>query len=228
MAKDVIVRTSRDRIKQLLDGNRDELKLDVISPGVAPTKLADVDYGMNVDIAGIVRQVDSKHEFERKDGTPGQVRGIRIQDATADLRCALWGEWADEDLSLGDPVLIRNARIEDGWEDDIEASVGYSQDIEVLEQLEIEFVTIRVRGDDGISDTVEQEPADGPESVVTPSDDDASDDPATEDEADEEQTADDEEDASDSDEDKPEENEDEQSDDSGNSSRRFDITRGNQ
>lgn len=160
MSKEVIVRTEPDRIRELLQAERDELKLDVISPGVAPTKLAEVDYGMNVDIAGIVRQINPRREFQRKDGSDGQVRNIRIQDATADMRCALWGEFADLDLSLGDPVLIRNAKIQDGWQDDIEASVGYDQDIEILDELEIEFVTIRLRGAESGSEETEDSTGD--------------------------------------------------------------------
>ena len=158
MAREVIVRTDKHRLEELLDPekNLDELKLDVISPGVSPVKLKDVEYGMKCDIAGIVRQLDSINTFDRDDGTEGQVRGIRIQDSTADLRCALWGDHADTNLERGDPVLIRNAEIQDGWQDDIEASVGWSSEIEVLEELEIEFVTIRLRGSD-----VDEEEDDG-------------------------------------------------------------------
>jgi replication factor A1 len=150
MAREVIVRTDKHRLEQLLDPAKDldELKLDVISPGVSPIKLANVEYGMDCDIAGIVRSIDSKNTFTRDDGDEGQVRGIRIQDSTADIRCALWGDHADVQISQGDPILIRNAEIQDGWQDDIEASVGWSSEIEVLEELEIDFVTIRLRGSD--------------------------------------------------------------------------------
>jgi replication factor A1 len=152
MTREVIVRTDKDRLKQLLNDERDEIKLDVISPGVNPTKLSDVTYDMTADIAGIVREVQDKREFERSDGSDGQVRNIRLQDATADMRCALWGDYADMDLELGDPLLIRDAEIQDGWQDDIEASVGWQSEIEVLEEMEIDFVTVQLRGSEGDSD----------------------------------------------------------------------------
>ena len=82
MTKEVIVQTTADRLKELLDGNRDQLKLDVMSPGTTPIKLRDVDYGMQCDIAGIVRRMDDINYFDRDNGEEGQVRGIRIQDST--------------------------------------------------------------------------------------------------------------------------------------------------
>lgn len=163
MAREVIVRTSENRLRKLLDedANLDELTLDVISPGVNPTKLADVEYGMKTDIAGIVRSIDSKNTFDRDDGSEGQVRGIRIQDSTADIRCALWGDHADIDIEQGDPLLIRNAEIQDGWQDDIEASVGWQSEMEVLEELEIEFVTIRLRGREEPAESEESDEGNG-------------------------------------------------------------------
>lgn len=146
MTREAVVRTTEDRIAELLRKDIDELTLDVISPGVTPTKLKDVEYGMRVDIAGIVRSIDSKTEFTRKDGSPGQVRGVRIQDSTADIRCACWGDHADFELSQGDPLLLRNVEIQDGWQDDIEASVGWQSEMELLEELDIEYVTIQLRG----------------------------------------------------------------------------------
>lgn len=173
MTREVIVRTTENRLEQLLDGDREQLKLDVISPGVNPVKLANVEYGMTCDIAGIARSIDSKNMFDRDDGSEGQVRGIRIQDATADLRCALWGDHADTELEQGDPVLLRNVEIQDGWNDDIEASVGWDSEIEVLEELEVEFVTVRLRGSETApsdaaesgSESAESDATDGSESA---------------------------------------------------------------
>lgn len=163
MAREVIVRTSADRIRELLDDEREELTLDVISPGVNPVKLADVEYDMQCDIAGIVREIDDIHNFTRSDGSDGQVRNIKIQDATSQIRCALWGDKADIQLELGDPLLIRNAEIQDGWQDDIEASVGWQSEMEVLEELEIEFVTIRLRGNSSGAEGEDEDESDGSE-----------------------------------------------------------------
>jgi replication factor A1 len=163
MTRDVIVRTSADRLRKLLDGNRDELRLDVISPGTRPVKLRDVDLGMQCDIAGIVRSTDDITVFDRDDGGEGQVRGIRIQDSTADIRCALWGDHAEELLEIGDPVLLRNVEIKDGFQDDIEASVGWSSEVEELEDVEIDYVTVQLReheSDDGIDSDESDDGAD--------------------------------------------------------------------
>lgn len=149
MTNEVEVRTTEDRIRELLDGQREQLKLDVVSPGPTPVKLADVEYDMTCTIAGIVREIDSIHEFTRNDGSDGQVRNIKIQDATSQIRCALWGDQADIDFELGDAVLLRDVDIQDGWQDDIEASVGWQSDVQVLDVPEIEFVTITLRGSEG-------------------------------------------------------------------------------
>ena len=132
-------------MRELLNGSRSELKLDVVSPGTTPVKLRDVDYGMQCDIAGIVRSMDDITYFDRDGGGEGQVRGIRIQDSTADIRCALWGDHAEAPLSVGDPVLCRNVEIQDGFQDDIEASVGWGSDVELLDPVDIEFVTVQLR-----------------------------------------------------------------------------------
>ena len=148
MTKEVIVQTTADRLKELLDGNRDQLKLDVMSPGTTPIKLRDVDYGMQCDIAGIVRRMDDINYFDRDNGEEGQVRGIRIQDSTSDIRCALWGDHADADISVGDPILLRNVEIQDGFQDDIEASVGWSSEVEKMDGVDVEFVTVQLRESD--------------------------------------------------------------------------------
>jgi len=77
------------------------------------------------DIAGVVRSADPKRTFERDDGSEGQVRNVRLQDDTGDIRVALWGEKADRDIGPGDEVLFTDVEIQDGWQDDIEASAGW-------------------------------------------------------------------------------------------------------
>jgi replication factor A1 len=85
----------------------------------------DLETGQTIDIGGVVRSVDSKRTFERDDGSEGQVRNVRLQDDTGDVRVALWGEKADADVDPGDRVLVAGAEIQDGWQDDIEASAGW-------------------------------------------------------------------------------------------------------
>ena len=86
-----------------------------------------------VDIAGVVRSADPKRTFDRDDGSEGQVRNIRIQDATGDIRVALWGDKADKEIAPGDEVLAADVEIQDGWQDDLEASASWNSTIVVLD-----------------------------------------------------------------------------------------------
>ena len=93
-----------------------------------------VEIGQTVDIAGVVRSTDPKRTFDRDDGSEGQVRNVRLQDDTGDIRVALWGEKADKEVAPGDEVLTANVDIEDGWQDDLEASAGWQSTVVVLEE----------------------------------------------------------------------------------------------
>ena len=86
-----------------------------------------------VDIAGVVRSADPVRTFDRDDGSEGQVRNIRIQDATGDIRVALWGDKADKDIAPGDEVLAADVEIQDGWQDDLEASASWNSTVVVLD-----------------------------------------------------------------------------------------------
>ncbi|MFB6250857.1 MAG: single-stranded DNA binding protein [Halobellus sp.] len=87
-----------------------------------------------VDLAGVVRSADPKRTFDRDDGSEGQVRNVRIQDATGDIRVALWGEKADKEIAPGDEVFVADAEIQDGWQDDLEASAGWRSTVVVLDE----------------------------------------------------------------------------------------------
>ncbi|MHC3439204.1 single-stranded DNA binding protein [Natrialbaceae archaeon A-gly3] len=97
------------------------------------TPIEDLEIGQTVDIAGVVRSSDPKRTFDRDDGSEGQVRNVRVQDATGDIRVALWGEKADVDLGPGDEVALADVEIKDGWQDDLEASAGWQSTVTVLE-----------------------------------------------------------------------------------------------
>ena len=96
------------------------------------TAIQDVELDQTADIAGVVRSTDSLRTFERDDGSEGQVRNVRLQDDTGDIRVALWGEKADRDIAPGDELLVANAEIQDGWQDDLEASAGWRSTVTVL------------------------------------------------------------------------------------------------
>mgnify|MGYP006271646351 FL=1 len=97
------------------------------------TDIEGVEIGQTVDIAGGVIETDPKRTFDRDDGSEGQVRNIRLRDETGDMRVALWGEKADKDIELADHVLVTDAEIQDGWQDDLEASAGWQSTVTVLD-----------------------------------------------------------------------------------------------
>jgi len=97
------------------------------------TDIGGVEIGQTVDIAGGVIESDEKRTFDRDDGSQGQVRNIRLKDESGDMRVALWGDKADKDIELADRVLVTDAEIQDGWQDDLEASAGWQSTVSVLE-----------------------------------------------------------------------------------------------
>lgn len=97
------------------------------------TAIETVEIGQTVDIAGVIRSTDPKRTFERDDGSDGQVRNVRVQDQTGDIRVALWGEKADADLGPGDEVLFANVEIQDGWKDSLEGSAGWQSTVTLLD-----------------------------------------------------------------------------------------------
>lgn len=121
----------RDGEIEIHVGNRGDV--DPISSDVsfAPTTtpIASLEPGDAVDVAGVVRSTDPKRTFERDDGSEGQVRNVRIQDESGDVRVALWGEAADRDLAPGDTLWFGDVEVRDGWEDAVELSVGWQSTI---------------------------------------------------------------------------------------------------
>ena len=96
------------------------------------TPIETLEIGQTVDIAGVVRSADPKRTFDRDDGSEGQVRNVRVQDDTGDIRVALWGEKADKEIAPGDEVAFADVEIQDGWQDDLEASAGWQSSVTVL------------------------------------------------------------------------------------------------
>jgi ssDNA-binding replication factor A large subunit len=104
-----------------------------------------------VDLAGVVRSADPKRTFDRDDGSEGQVRNVRVQDETGDIRVALWGEKADLELGPGDEVLFVDVAIQDGWQDDLEASANWQSTVVPLEEGLDVSAEAEQQGDTGLS-----------------------------------------------------------------------------
>jgi len=93
------------------------------------TPIADLEIGQTTDIAGVIRSADPKRTFDRDDGSEGQVRNVRVQDGSGDIRVALWSEKADREIGPGDEVAFTDVEIKEGWRDDLEASAGWRSSI---------------------------------------------------------------------------------------------------
>jgi replication factor A1 len=98
------------------------------------TDIADLEIGQTVDIAGGVIETDPKRTFDRDDGSEGQVRNVRIKDETGEIRVALWGDKADREIDLADRVVFTDVEVQDGWQDDLEASANWRSTVSVLDE----------------------------------------------------------------------------------------------
>jgi replication factor A1 len=107
----------------------DEVEYVPETTDVAALELDDV-----VDIAGGVIETSDVRTFDRDDGSEGQVRNVRLKDETGDIRVALWGDHADADVDLGDHVLVTDVEIQDGWQDDLEASANWRSTVSVVDR----------------------------------------------------------------------------------------------
>ncbi|MDS0296281.1 single-stranded DNA binding protein [Halogeometricum luteum] len=126
----------RDGDLELHVGNRgtvEELDEDV-EYVPETTDIASLELDQTVDIAGGVIETDPKRTFDRDDGSEGQVRNVRVKDGTGDIRVAMWGEKADADIDLADYVVFTDVEIQDGWQDDLEASAGWRSTVSVMDE----------------------------------------------------------------------------------------------
>ena len=98
------------------------------------TDIAELEIDETVDIGGGVIETDPKRTFDRDDGSEGQVRNVRIKDETGEIRVALWGDKADREIDLADRVVFTDVEIQDGWQDDLEASANWRSTVTVLDE----------------------------------------------------------------------------------------------
>jgi ssDNA-binding replication factor A large subunit len=103
---------------------------------VKSNKINTLEIGDTADIQGVIVVADPTRVFDRKDGTKGQVRNIRIQDGTGEIRMALWDEKADIEIGPGDKILCTDILVKEGWQEDLEASTNWKTSISILERSE--------------------------------------------------------------------------------------------
>jgi replication factor A1 len=148
-ATELLSELTPDAVVEVVDGyvreREGDLELHVGSRGTIEAVDEDVEYvpdtadidsvemGDTVDIAGAVIETDEKRTFDRDDGSEGQVRNVRIRDDTGDIRVALWGDKADREIELADRVAFTDVEIQDGWQDELEASAGWQSTVSLLE-----------------------------------------------------------------------------------------------
>jgi len=113
--------------------------------------IADVEIDDTADLAGVVRSTDPIRTFDRDDGSEGQVRNVRIQDESGDLRVALWGDKADLDVAPGDHLYVADVEIQDGWQDDKEASANWASTVVPLPDDALDAPTGGTAGGGGAS-----------------------------------------------------------------------------
>tara|TARA_A100001037_G_scaffold288499_1_gene299194 strand:+ start:3044 stop:4171 length:1128 start_codon:yes stop_codon:yes gene_type:complete len=108
-----------------------DIEFSVKSDQISALEIGDV-----ADIQGVITVADPKRVFDRKDGTKGQVRNIRIQDETGEIRMALWDEKAEIEIGPGDRILCTDILVKEGWQEDLEASTNWKTSISVLTRSE--------------------------------------------------------------------------------------------
>ena len=81
---------------------------------LGPIKIEQVqeieDDGEEVDVRGRLITINDPREFQRDDGTIGFVRSGDFADETGMVRLSFWDDKAQEELTVGKPFQIENAR----------------------------------------------------------------------------------------------------------------------
>jgi len=78
-------------------------------------------------ISGFVTGLGELREFQRDDGSPGQVANIYVSDATGRVKVVMWGDHARllEGLDLGYKADIVDCQAKNGWNEELELSCNW-------------------------------------------------------------------------------------------------------
>lgn len=134
MVRETLVTANKAELERLLDGEVDSLRLNESLDAPQSTPIAECYIGNIVTCVGVVTDVGERNTFTRDDGTDGQVRNIQIQDRTGMIAIALWGDYADRSIEVGDTVQVMDAEVEEGFDDPTQLNVGYDARLRVFDQ----------------------------------------------------------------------------------------------
>lgn len=111
-------------------------------PDIPITPLQDVLPDQTVSVAGTLSTVRPARPFTRRDGTPSQVRNVRLSDGTATLPVVLWDDEAARILHEGEKVIIYHVSSRVGRTGETELSVGRGSCLLVVPDEDAMQVTI--------------------------------------------------------------------------------------
>ena len=95
------------------------------------------------NVVGIIQQIHPPSTFQRKDGTPGKVRRLQLEDDTGRITVVLWNQKADElgDIERGDYIQIMGARVKEGRDSQAELQVESKTQIQILENKPTDLIS---------------------------------------------------------------------------------------
>ncbi len=87
-----------------------------------------------LNIVGRIVRIFPTNTFVRKNGNPGKVANVLLSDGNSQIRVAFWNDQCDEfipNLKIGDILKIIDTRTKEGWQGQIEATIGYNTKVVV-------------------------------------------------------------------------------------------------
>lgn len=105
-------------------------------PEVQKLLIEDLSEGMsNVDIVGKVSRIFDPREFERNDGSKGQVANIVLRDKTGEIRVVLWDKMvnliSEREIQKGSTIRLKGAYIKKGRSGKPELNIGRRSEVEI-------------------------------------------------------------------------------------------------
>jgi replication factor A1 len=87
--------------------------------------------GSFCSIRGFVTGLGEVREFQRQDGSLGQVANIYVSDQTGRVRVSLWGDHVllIEGLDLGFEAELIDCQVKSGWNEELEVSCGWQSKV---------------------------------------------------------------------------------------------------